>query len=209
MSTPVAPTATGAAVRESWIPMIAIALGQAIMSFNVAALPVSMGGMVQSFDVPPTTVGTGIVLYSLAVAGFVMLGAKLCQRFGAVVVFRAVVVLFGVAQVLMTFSPVAEVMLTAQLLAGLAAAVIVPSLVALIAHHYHGQQQATAIGALGSARAAAGVAAFLIGGLLGTFVGWRPPFGILIVAAAIVFFLSFKLRPAQGRPEVRIDFIGA
>ncbi len=56
-----------------------------------------------------------------------MLGAKLCQRFGAVIVFRAAVLLFGVAQVLMTFSPVAEVMLTAQLLAGLAAAVIVPS----------------------------------------------------------------------------------
>ena len=99
--------------------MIAIALGQAIMSFNVAALPVSMGGMVKSFDVPPTTVGTGIVLYSLAVAGFVMLGAKLCQRFGALrSSSAAVVVLFGVAQVLMTFSPAATVMLTAQLLAG-------------------------------------------------------------------------------------------
>jgi hypothetical protein len=46
--------------------MIAIALGQAIMSFNVASMPVR--GMVQSFGVPPTTVGTGIVMYSLAVA---------------------------------------------------------------------------------------------------------------------------------------------
>ncbi len=42
--------------RESWVPMIAIALGQMIMSFNVASLPVAMGGMVQSFNVPPTTV---------------------------------------------------------------------------------------------------------------------------------------------------------
>ena len=83
-----------------------------------------------------------------------------------------------------------------------------PSLVALIAHHYHGQQQATAIGALGSARAAAGVTAFLIGGILGTFIGWRPVFGILIGLAAIVFFLSFKLKPAQGRPEVKIDPLG-
>ena len=41
-----------------------------------------------------------------------------------------------------------------------------PALVALIAHHYRGQQQATAIGTLGSARAGAGVAAFVIGGLL-------------------------------------------
>ncbi|MDZ3837998.1 MAG: MFS transporter [Rhodospirillales bacterium] len=204
----VAVTADEAAVRESWVPMIAIALGQMIMSFNVAALPVSMGGMVRSFNVPPTTVGTGIVLYSLAVAGFVMLGAKLCQRFGPVIVFRAVIALFAVAQVMMTFSPAAIVMLTAQLLAGLAAAVIVPSLVALIAHHYHGQQQATAIGALGSARAAAGVTAFLIGGLLGTFIGWRPLFAILIVVSGIVFLLSFKLKPAMARPEVKIDIAG-
>ena len=145
--------------RESWVPMIAIALGQAIMSFNVASLPVSLAGMVNSFGVPPTTVATGIVMYSLAVAGFVMLGAKLVQRFGSTQVFRIVVALFGVSQVLMVVSPVATVMLLAQLLAGLSAAVIVPALVALIANHYHGQQQATAVGALGSAWAGAGVAA--------------------------------------------------
>ena len=71
--------------------MIAIALGQVIMSFNVAALPVSLRGMVASFGVPPTTIATGIVMYSLAVAGFVMLGAKLVQRFGSTAVFRVVV----------------------------------------------------------------------------------------------------------------------
>lgn len=197
-----------AAPRESWTPMIAIALGQALMSFNVAAIPVAMGGMVESFDVPPTTVGTGIVLYSLSVAGFVMLGAKLCQRFGSVAIFRIVVALFGVAQVLMTFSPVAEVMLTAQLLAGLAAAALVPSLVALIAHHYTGAQQATAVGALGSARAGAGVAAFLLGGILGTYLGWRPIFGLLIGMSALVLLLSFRLKPARGQPEVGIDMVG-
>lgn len=199
---------TASEVRESWIPMIAIALAQVLMSFNVAALPVSLSGMVASFGVPPTTVATGIVMYSLAVAGFVMLGGKLVQRFGSTQVFRVVIGVFAIAQVLMVIAPAATVMLSAQLLAGLAAAVIVPALVALIAHHYHGQQQATAVGALGSARAAAGVSAFLIGGLLGTFIGWRPVFGILVVLAAIVFFLSFKLKPQAARPEVKIDLVG-
>jgi predicted MFS family arabinose efflux permease len=194
--------------HASWVPMIAIALGQAIMSFNVAALPVSLSGMVASFSVPPTTVATGIVMYSLAVAGFVMLGAKLVQRFGSTAVFRYVVLAFGAAQVVMTFAPTAQFMLIAQLLAGLAAAVNVPALVALIAHHYRGQQQATAVGALGSARAGAGVAAFLIGGMLGTFIGWRPVFGLLIIVCAIVFFLSLRLKPEAARPEVKIDFIG-
>lgn len=200
--------ASSAEAKESWVPMIAIALGQVIMSFNVAALPVSMSGMVASFGVPPTTVATGIVMYSLSVAGLVMLGSKLTQRFGATTMFRIVVAIYAVAQILMTFSPNATLMLTAQGLCGMAAAVIVPSLVALIANHYHGSQQATAIGALGSARAGASAAAFLIGGVLGTFIGWRPVFGILIVIAGLVFILSFKLKEDKRRPEVHIDAVG-
>lgn len=199
---------THAEIQDSWVPMIAIALGQMIMSFNVASLPVALGGMVESFNVPPTTIATGIVTYSMLVAGFVMLGAKLTQRYGALNVFRIAVLVFGVAQALMTFSPNATIMITAQALCGAAAAVIVPSLVALIAENYRGKQQATALGALGSARAAAGVLAFVIGGVLGTYIGWRPAFGILIAVSAIVFFLSFRLRPDQGRPDVKIDMVG-
>jgi len=142
---------TEAQTRESWVPMIAIALGQMIMSYNVASLPVALSGMVNSFSVPPTTVASGIVAYSMLVAGFVMLGAKLIQRFGALQVFRLAVLAFCGAQVLMTFSPNAALMITAQGLSGASAAVIVPSLVALIAENYRGEQQATAIGALGSA----------------------------------------------------------
>lgn len=194
--------------RASWVPMMAIALGQMLMSFNVASLPVAMGGMVKSFGVPPTTVATGIVAYSMLVAGFVMLGAKLAQRFGALQVFRVAVVLFLVGQCVMTFSPTASAMITAQALCGAAGAVIVPSLVALIAENYSGKQQATALGALGSARAAAGVLAFVIGGVLGTYIGWRPAFGILIAASAAVVLLSFRLRPDHGRPDVEIDLVG-
>jgi MFS family permease len=188
--------------------MIAIALGQMIMSFNVASLPVALSGMVKSFNVPPTTVATGIVAYSMLVAGFVMLGAKLVQRFGAALVFRAAVVVFGIGQALMTVSPTATLMITAQAIIGAAASVIVPALVALIAENYHGRQQATAVGALGSARAGAGVLAFVIGGVLGTFIGWRPAFGILIAVSAIVFLLSFRLKKVDGRPDVQIDMVG-
>ncbi|UNK21735.1 MFS transporter [Yersinia intermedia] len=198
----------GAEVKGSWVPMITIALAQILMSFNVASLPVALGGMVKSFNVPPTTIATAIVMYSLSVAGFVMLGAKLNQRFGPLVVFRSTVLLFGVAQVMMTFSPNVTVMISAQALSGLAGAALVPALVALIAENYRGTQQATALGALGSARAGAGVAAFLIGGVLGTYIGWRPAFGILIVLSAVIFVLSFRLKSDNGRPEVGIDVFG-
>ena len=208
MATAVPVGGEAAEERASWAPLIAISLGQAIMSYNVASLPVAMSGMVESFGAPPTNVATVIVAYSMLVAGFVMLGAKLIQRFGTLKVFRTAVVVFGCAQALMTFSFSATAMITAQAICGAAAAIIVPSLVALIAENYQGRQQETAVGALGSTRAAAGVLAFLIGGILGTYVGWRPAFGLLMVVWAVVVLLSFRLKPDQGRPNITIDTVG-
>jgi MFS family permease len=166
----VSPTSAEAEVRDSWVPMIVIGMGQALMSFNVAALPVSMGGMVESFNTPPTTLGTAIVMYSLFVSGFIMLGAKLGQRFGSKIFFQTAVALFLAAMVTMVVSPTAEVMLAAQGLAGFAGAALVPTLVVLIATHYRGKRQAEALGWLGSARAMAGVLAFLVIGTLERFV---------------------------------------
>ncbi len=188
--------------------MIVIALGQMLMSFNVAAIPVSMGGMVESFNTPPTTVGTAVVLYSLGVSGFIMLGAKLGQRFGSKIFFQAATVLFLVAMVAMVLSPTAEVMLAAQGLAGFAGAALVPTLVVLIAAHYRGKQQAEAVGWLGSARAIAGVLAFIIVGSVATWLSWRWAFGLLILHAAAILLLSFKLKPSEGRPGVGVDVVG-
>lgn len=195
--------------RTSWLPMVGLFLAQVLMSFNVAALPVSLGGMVEEFGVEPTAVSTAIVVYGLSVAALVMVGAKLGQRIGWVVVFRIVVALFAVSALTMILAPTVAWVIAAQAFAGASAAIIVPSLVALIAENYHGRQQATAIGSLGSARALSGVSAFLIGGALGTLVGWRPVFGIVLVIAVAVFVLSFRLRSDRGNSSIRIDVVAA
>jgi MFS family permease len=194
---PVSSSTGKSETQESWVPMIVIAMGQMLMSFNVAALPVSMSGMVNSFNTPPTTVGTAIVMYSLGVSGFVMLGAKLGQRFGSKIFFQMAVTLFLAAMVIMVVSPTATIMLMGQGLAGFAGASLVPSLVALIANHYRGKQQAKAVGWLGSARAIAGVLAFVIVGFVAQ-INWRLAFGLLIVHASA----------SPPKPEVKIDVAG-
>lgn len=193
--------------RDPWLPMIVIGMGQALMSFNVAALPVSMSGMVESFDTAPTTVGTAIVMYSLGVSGFIMLGAKLGQRFGSKIFFQSAVGLFLLAMLLMVVSPTATIMLAAQGLAGLAGAALVPTLVVLIANHYKGRQQAQAVGWLGSARAIAGVLAFVIVGFVAA-INWRLAFVLLMVHCVAILVLSFKLKPSDAKPEVKIDLFG-
>ena len=92
------------AARASWLPMAAIAMGQAQMSWNINALPISIGGITADFGTSSTTVVTAIVAYSLGVAGFTMLGARLGQRFGPLRMFRWMTVVFLAAMVLMTTS---------------------------------------------------------------------------------------------------------
>ena len=140
-------------VKDSWLPMVVIGMGQVQMSLNINALPVSIGNIVNEFDTAPTTVGSAIVAYSLAVAGFVMLGGKLGQKFGSLRIFQIATVLLMIAMIIMTFSSSAEIMIVAQLIAGLAAAAIVPTLVVLIANNYRGKQQSAALGILGAVQA--------------------------------------------------------
>ena len=195
--------------KTSWLPMVSLFLAQVLMSFNVAALPISLGGMVSDFGVPPTVASTTIVMYGLAVAALVMTGAKLGQRIGWVLIFRIVIALFAASSIMMLVAPTVGWAIAGQAVAGAAAAIIVPSIVALIAENYRGAQQATAIGAIGSARAISGVSAFLIGGTLGTLVGWRPMFFIVLGIAVLVFALSFTLRGDRGDASIRIDLIAS
>lgn len=115
--------------------MIGLFLAQVLMSFNVAALPVSMGGMVEDFDVPSTTVSTAIVTYGLVVAALVKVGAKLGRRVGWSRILRSVIVVFGISSAMMIAAPSVAWVIAAHGLAGASAAIIVPSLVALIAEN--------------------------------------------------------------------------
>ena len=189
--------------------MIIILLAQIQMAFNVNALPVSIGPIVETLDTPATMVGTALVVYSLCVAAFVMLGAKLGKIFGERLVFQVTVIIHGLAMGLMAISPDASVMIGAQALAGLAAAALVPTLVVLVAANYHGDQQAQALGLLAGAPAMAGVLAFLIAGYLGTAFSWRYSFGLILVMSLAVLVLSFRLKSVPRQKGVKIDFVGA
>ena len=194
--------------RASWLAMTIIGLGQALMTFNVSALPISMSGIVASFHVTPTTVGTVIVVHSLSIAAFVMLGAKLGQIFGSRGVYQATCAVYAVAMAMMTLAHNISVVLAAQTIAGLAASAAVPTFVVLIANNYKGKQQVEALGLLGGVQALAGMLAFFVAGALETLANWRFTFAILIPWALAVVFLSRYLAPVDKVPGIKIDLLG-
>ena len=195
--------------QVSWLSLIVIVLAQMQMAFNVNAIPVSVGPISEELNTSATSVGTALVVYSIFVAAFVMVGAKLGKIFGARLVFQVMVLAHGLAMGIMALSPNVNTMNLAQALAGLAAAALVPTLVVLIAANYHGAQQAQALGILAGSPALAGALAFFIAGFLGTVLSWRYSFGLLLFLSIIVFILSFRLNPVPRQSGVKIDSIGA
>ncbi len=193
----------------SWLPMVVVAMGQSVTTLNISALPLHIAAMVDEFAVAPTTVAGVIVVYSIAVSGFIMLGAKLGQKFGSTSVFRWAAALLLVAAAMMAFSASFGMLLVAQALSGLGAAALLPSLVVLITDNFSGHQQAKAIGLLGGVQAAATVATILIAGLVGTHMNWRYSFGFIIPFAAMTWLLSLKLKPSGKQPDLAIDWTGA
>jgi len=195
--------------RASWLPLIIILLAQLQMAINVSALPISVGAIVDDLDTSPTSVSTALVVYSLAVAGFVILGARLGKLVGSRLVFQAAVVVHGLAIGAAALSSSANELIQYQGLAGLAAAALVPTLVVLIATHYRGEQQTQSLGVLGGAQALASLLAFPLIGVLIALASWRFALGLLVLVAAIVFMLSFRLDPVPRQRGTVIDWVGA
>lgn len=203
------PNATDATQQVSWLAMGVIVLAQMQMAFNVNAIPVSIGPIVEELHISSTSVGTALVVYSLFVAAFVMVGAKLGKIVGERLMFQVMVLAHGAAMGIMALSSSAEMMNLSQALAGLAAAALVPTLVVLIAFNYQGRQKAQALGILAGSPALAGALAFFVAGFLGTVLSWRYSFGLLLFLSVIIFILSFRLKPVPRQSGVKIDFIGA
>ena len=191
-----------------WLPLIVIVLAQLQMAINVSALPVSLGPISEDLDVPATATATALLLYSLFVAAFVMLGAKIGKLVGERRVFQVGVVVHGGAMALMATSTDASTMNTAQAIAGLAASALVPTLVVLIAANYHGRQQETALGVLAGIPAVASAFTFVIAGFLATALSWRYSYGLMVLLAVVVLILSYRLTPIPRQPGITIDLVG-
>ncbi|HEY3518255.1 MAG TPA: MFS transporter [Gammaproteobacteria bacterium] len=195
--------------QASWLPLTVVVTTQFLVSFNLSALAICARGIGESFDTPPASfISTAIVAHSSLVAGLILLGAKLGQSFGSRGVFRTMVALFGVAMILVVISPNPAVMIVAESIAGAAAAALIPTLFVLIGASYAGRERARALGWLAASQAIASVAALLIAGALGTWLGWRSAFALLALVAGWLFVLSYRLRPVERKPGASLDVVG-
>ena len=192
----------------SWAPTILVAMAQTIVVFNITTLQVAIEGIANNFSTPASSVKSTIVTYWLVVAALILPAAKLTPSWGARRVFRSAMVLFAAAMAVMSWSAGPVTMMAAQVVAGVASAAVMPTLALLIAEHYRGDLQRSALNWLARAQAVGVVPALFVAGALTTWISWRVTFAILVVWALTIYALSSKMHSSAPRFPARVDTVG-
>jgi len=148
--------------------------------------------------------------YLLSLGALILVAGSLSDTFGRVRVLRAGLVWFGITSLACGLAPTGVILVIARLLQGVAAALLVPSSLALITSRFSGVAQGKAIGAWTGWTGVAGIAGPVLGGLLVDASTWRLVFFINVIPIALTLFLLHRVeeptRPAAG---ARVDVLGA
>jgi len=148
--------------------------------------------------------------YLVTLGSLILVAGSLSDLLGRVVVLRAGLFGFGATSLTCALAPTGEVLIWARALQGVAAALLVPSSLALITSNFDAAPRAKAIGQWTAGTTVAFIAGPLLGGVLVDSVGWRWVFGINILPIAVTLYLLGVLRAKEVRQEgVHIDYPGA
>jgi MFS transporter, DHA2 family, methylenomycin A resistance protein len=148
--------------------------------------------------------------YTLTFASLLLTGGTLGDLRGARNIYLAGVAVFTAASALCGIAPDLAVLITARVLQGIGAAMLVPCSLTLINNAVPDpDKRAAAIGLWAGCGAAAMAAGPLIGGILIHLLGWRSIFFVNVPIGLVGTFLTFQVarnaRSSQGRP---IDLAG-
>jgi EmrB/QacA subfamily drug resistance transporter len=150
--------------------------------------------------------------YSIAFAGFLMLGGRVADRYGQRRVFVASLALFALASAIGGAAQGREMLIAARALQGCAGAFMAATSLAIITASFApGPQLNRAIGAWAAMNGLGGAAGMLFGGVITEFLSWRwillinPPIGL--AAAAIAFLVVAERRRAKDGAS--FDLLGA
>jgi MFS family permease len=151
--------------------------------------------------------------YAVAYALGLVMGGRLGDALGRRRMFVLGMGAFTVASALCGLAPTAGTLVTARVLQGLAAAAMVPQVLATLQATTTGHHRARALSAFGATGGLAAVLGQLGGGLivsadlLGT--GWRPVFLINVPVGVVAIALALRVMPdTRSEQPARIDLVG-
>jgi MFS family permease len=180
------------------------------MVLDSSVMNVAISQIVEDLHTSIQGVQTAITMYTLVMAAFMLLGAKLGDILGRNRAFAIGLAIYGVGSLTTALSPNLAVLLVGWSgVEGFGAVLVIPAIAALTAANYEGQARALAYALLGGIAAIAVAAGPLIGGWVTTQFSWRYVFaGETLVVIVILLLRGQIARAPAAERRPRLDVVG-
>ena len=191
--------------------ILILAAAQFVMVLDSSVMNVSISQIVADLGTTIQGVQLAITAYTLVMASFMLVGAKLGDIWGRDRTFAIGLAVYALGSFTTALSPNLGVLLIGwSLIEGLGAVLVVPAIAALIAANYEGKERALAYGLIGGVAAAAVAVGPIIGGWVTTNFTWRYVFvgEVVIVAVILLMRKRMKQSPVPENPP-GLDVVGA
>ncbi|MFF5705035.1 MFS transporter [Streptomyces sp. NPDC012794] len=196
--------------RGRWV-LAATVLGSAMALLDSTVVNVALPRIGRDLGADLAVLQWTVNAYLLTLAGLILVGGALGDRFGRRRIFVLGVVWFAVGSLLCGLAPNAGILIAARALQGIGGALLTPGSLALIQGSIRPADRARAVGLWsGFGGVGAAVGPFL-GGWLVDGPGWRWVFLINVPVAALCVPAALKHIPESRDPQAsgRFDVLGA
>nr|WP_240003486.1 MFS transporter [Streptomyces cinnamoneus] len=193
-----------------WVLLTAV-LGSGMAMLDSTVVNVALPHIGRDLDADLAVLQWTVNAYMLTLAGLILLGGALGDRFGRRRVFVLGVVWFALASLLCGLAPDAGVLIAARALQGVGGALLTPGSLALIQAVFHPDDRAAAVGAWSGLGGVASAVGPFVGGWLVDGPGWRWVFLINLPLAALCVPVALRHVPETRDPAAhgRFDVLGA
>ncbi|GHC40617.1 MFS transporter [Streptomyces flavofungini] len=211
LQTPVDTPISGRAAPPTWLVVAAACAGQFLVVLDVSVVNVALPSMRTDLGLSATGLQWVVNAYSIAFAGFMLLGGRAGDLFGRKRMFLVGLGLFTLASLAGGLAQEGWQLLFARAVQGLGAAVLAPSTLTILTSAVpEGPARVRAIATWSAVGAGGGAAGGLVGGVLTDGLSWRwvllvnVPIGVLVLAAALRWITESRAGGAR-----RLDLPGA
>jgi len=193
---------------KRWNVVIVLGSAQFVMVLDGTVMNVSISTVVDDLDTTVAAMQGAITFYTLTMAAFMLLGAKLGDVWGRRRAFVIGSCVYAVGSLVTAVSPnVQTLFLGWSVIEGLGAVLVIPAIAALVADNYQGRERVTAFAVIGAVSGAAVAAGPLIGGFVTTYFDWRYVFAAEVVIMIGVVLCARIITDATERVRIRIDLL--
>ena len=192
--------------------LIALCMAQFINAYDTTAMNVAVTSVVKSLGTTVSGVQSALVLYSLVMASFMLIGGKLGDVWGRRATFTIGISMYGVGALITAFSMGLPMMIVGwSLLEGLGSALMIPAIFAIVGTIFPaGKPRVSAFAAVGAMAAMGAALGPLICGFLTTYLTWRVSFLLEVCVVLATLALTTRIKvPKTKRPAAKLDYLGA